>query len=636
MDMTNHQGFSKHIIMNKYLITICILCFTCNSFAQKRKLNKANKLYNNRAYIEAAVLYEELEPTQEILLNLGDCYYYNSEMEQAKKVYNSLLTKYKDSSLHDVYFKYAHALMGKDDYSLADSIMTKYRGKNINSSNFIEKLKSVVPYNYELKDINAGSNSSDFGVSYFGSDIVFASTRNIERPNYVWNNKNYLDLFSASISKDKKLENITPFSESINTKTHESNAYFTKDGKTMYFSRTGEERIEDGEEKYATVKIYKSELVDSVWTNINIMPFSGDTFSTQHPILNPSETKLYFSSDMSGTIGSFDIYYVDITEDGYGDPINLGNEINTIHREQFPFISKDSLLYFSSNGHQGLGGLDIFSSHINDSLYSKPLNLGNTINSGMDDFGFVLNDSIQEGFLSSNRDGIDKIYSFIRKENERTFIVEGVVRDKNSKELLPGTKVTLFQEDGTSLGEMVVDEDGKYLFYTKPNRTYKIEGYRNFYIPTIEEFKTTDEGKIEFNIELEVESYDDAEEIVVTKTDGYIYIELENIYFDLNKYNIKTQAAKTLDILARLLKKYPRMEVQLGAHTDSRNSHAYNLRLSVNRANSTFDYLVSHGINKDRLQSKGFGEGQPLVSCGTNCSEDEHSINRRCEFIILK
>ena len=254
----------------------------------------------------------------------------------------------------------------------------------------------------------------------------------------------------------------------------------------------------------------------------------------------------------------------------------------------------------------------------------------------MDDFGFVLNDSIQEGFLSSNRDGNDKIYSFIRKENERTFIVEGVVRDKNSKELLPGTKVTLFQEDGTSLGDMVVGEDGKYLFYTKPNRTYKIEGYRNFYIPTTEEFKTTDEGKIEFNIELEVESYDDAEEIDVTKTDGYIYIELENIYFDLNKYNIKPQAAKTLDVLVSLLQKYPRMEVQLGAHTDSRNSDAYNQRLSVNRANATYDYLVSHGINKERLQSKGFGESQPLVSCGNNCSEDEHSINRRCEFIILK
>jgi outer membrane protein OmpA-like peptidoglycan-associated protein len=254
----------------------------------------------------------------------------------------------------------------------------------------------------------------------------------------------------------------------------------------------------------------------------------------------------------------------------------------------------------------------------------------------MDDFGFVLQDSIQEGFFSSNRDGKDRLYAFTREPNVKTYFLEGEVRDKNSKEILPGSLVTLFNEEGNIVKQIIVGDDAKYKFETEPNKAYKIEGYRSFYIPTLEDLNTNEEGKIEFDIELEIESYDDAEDIVVTKTDGYIYIELENIYFDLDEWAIKPKAAKTLDILVNLLKKYPRMEVQLGAHTDSRSSDSYNLVLSNNRAKSTLNYIATRGVDNVRLKSKGFGETQPLVDCDDNCSEVEHSINRRCEFIILK
>ncbi|WP_028872528.1 OmpA family protein [Psychroserpens burtonensis] len=622
--------------MNKNYILIYLLCVCSLSFGQKKSLKRANKLFDNKAYVEAAKLYKQLEDTQESLEKLGDSYYFNFQMKKAKDAYKKLFENYKDSLDLEVYFRYANALKGIEDYDTGDRIMSDYSNLPENTPQLIEELTSLTPYLYKVNQIKSGSNIGDFGITYFKDKVVFASLRNSDNPKYAWNENPYLDLYKASVSEDKNLENVEPFSEEINSKTHESNATFSSDGKTMYFSRTNKKRVKIGDEKIAVVKIYRAKLIDSAWTKITVMPFSSDFYSTQHPTLNKDNTKLYFSSDMPSTSGSFDIYYVDITGENYSNPINLGGTINTKHREQFPFITNEETLYFASNGHKGLGGLDLYLSTYKDAQFEEALNLGHTINSGMDDFGFVLQDSIQEGFFSSNRDGKDRLYVFTREPNVKTYFLEGEVRDKNSKEILPGSLVTLFNEDGNIVKQIIVGDDAKYKFETEPNKAYKIEGYRSFYIPTLEDINTNEEGKIEFDIELEIESYDDAEDIVVTKTDGYIYIELENIYFDLDEWAIKPKAAKTLDILVNLLKKYPRMEVQLGAHTDSRSSDSYNLVLSNNRAKSTLNYIASRGVDNVRLKSKGFGETQPLVDCDDNCSEVEHSINRRCEFIILK
>ncbi|MEX0596463.1 MAG: OmpA family protein, partial [Candidatus Paceibacterota bacterium] len=240
------------------------------------------------------------------------------------------------------------------------------------------------------------------------------------------------------------------------------------------------------------------------------------------------------------------------------------------------------------------------------------------------------------GYLASNRKGSDNLYAFVRKENPRMFTVEGDVRDKNTKELLPGAIVSLYDENEVLIGQLVVSETGDYTFNSEPNKRYRIEAEKDFYISKIEYIETLDDGRIKFNIELEIESYDDAEEIIVTKDDGLVYIQLENIYFDFNKSEIKTEAARTLDVLVEIMKKYPRMEVELGAHTDSRASETYNLRLSNDRALAATEYLAANGINKKRLRSVGYGERVPLIKCGENCTEEEHSINRRVEFIVTK
>lgn len=637
MDTTSHLVFSKRIKMknNFYILYFLLVCQVV--LAQKATVKKADELFANKAYVEAAKMYETLKQDQKILQNLGDCYYYNGQMQFATTHYGSLFFKYKDSVKTDYYFRYANALKAIENYEKGDAIMGEYLKYVVDTKKFKEHLNNIVPYNYMIQQMTRSTTTGDFGIAFYGEKVVFASIRNNENPIYNWNDKPYLDLYEATVSKEGVLENVKAFSKIINTKTHESSAVFTKDGKTMYFNRTNDKQVEVGEEKFASVKLFKAELVDNEWTNVTELPFSSDQFSTEHPALSVDEKKLYFSSDRPGSLGSFDIYVVDILEDAtFGEPQNLGNNINTTQREQFPFVAEDETLYFASDGLQGIGGLDIFMARTYNGVFGKPINLGETLNSGMDDFAYVLKPNDSLGYFASNRKGTDNLYTFKREENERRFLVEGDVRDKNSKELLPGTTVTLFDMNDKLIGQLVVSENADYVFNSEPNTKYKIVADRDFYASKTEIFETTDDGRVRFSIELEIESYDDAEEIIVTKEDGLVYIQLENIYFDLDKWDIKSEAANTLNVLVEIMKKYPRMVIELGAHTDSRASDAYNLRLSHNRAASTLEYLVSNGIERIRMRSKGYGERIPLINCGENCSEVEHSINRRVEFIVLK
>jgi peptidoglycan-associated lipoprotein len=625
--------------MRNFYSILFIICFCSGLFAQKATVKKADVLFGNKAYVKAAEMYEQLGDGQKILQNLGDCYYNNSQMKEASRAYGKLFLTFKDSVKPEYYFKYSHALLGEANYEKADQIMGEYLKYNVSTPKFISNLKTNVPFNYVVQPMSKNTSNGDFGMSFYGDKVAFASLRNASSKSFGWNEKPYLDLFSANVNDKGLLVDIEPFPKEINTKTHESSVTFSKDGRIMYFNRTNAKMVKVGNEKVANIKIYKAEFVNGVWSNITALPFCSDLYSTEHPVLTKDGKKLYFSSDMPSSIGSFDLYVVDVNEDGtYGTPVNLGETINTIHREQFPEISNDgSILYFASDGHQGMGGLDIFmSKSLNGGPFAKPLNLGETINSNMDDFSYVVDEKKNLGYFSSNRNVGDALYSFTRKENQERYVVEGDVRDKNTQNLLPGTLVSLYDENNILIGQMVVGGEADYVFATEPNKKYRIEAMRDFYIPHSEEFMTNEDGKLRYTIELFMECYDDAEEIITKRQDGKVQIVLENIYFDLNKSNIKPDAERILNVLVDLLKKYPEMEIEIGAHTDSRASDYYNILLSNRRAASTLEYLVSNGIKRKRLRSKGFGETVPLVRCGAACTEQEHSINRRCEFIILK
>lgn len=618
---------------------ILFIIFGLTASAQKVSEKQADILFARKSYVKAAAMYEQLKQNQKVLQNLGDSYYNNFQMKDAAKAYGQLFFTFKDSVKPDFYFRYAHALMGADDYEKADIIMGEYLKFPVNTPKFIANLRRNLPWDYIIQPMAKNTSNGDFGISFYGDKVAFASLRNTEKPAYNWNDKPYLDLYSAVVNDKGLLTRIEPFPDEINTKTHESSATFSSDGKIMYFNRTNDKRVQVGEEKFASVKIMKAEFADGKWTNVTDVPFSSETYSTEHPVLTRDGKKLYFASDMPGSIGSFDLYVVDVNEDGtFGTPQNLGPTINTIHREQFPFISHDgTVLYFASDGHQGMGGLDIFSSKAYNNIFAKPVNLGETLNSNMDDFGYILDEKTDKGYLSSNRKGSDNLYSFTRIENEQSYFVEGEVKDKNTKDLLPGTTVSLFEAETNKLiAEVVVGDLAQYDFVTEPNKKYRIEAVKDFYIPHSEEFTTNDEGKLRYTIELFMECYDDAEEIISKRQDGKVQIVLENIYFDLDKSDIKPEAGRVLNVLVDILKKYPEMEIELGAHTDSRASDMYNLRLSNRRAASALEYLVQNGISRKRLKSKGYGERIPLIRCEGECTEQQFSINRRCEFIITR
>jgi outer membrane protein OmpA-like peptidoglycan-associated protein len=623
----------------KYIL-VCLLLLSGITMAQNGNIKRANKLFEMKAYVEAAEIYETKERSQTVLQNLADSYYYNTSLQKAIKTYRELFVTYGDSIDIELHFRYAQALKGVKNYKEADVHLSRYYNKRINTQAFIEKTEKTTPHTFSLKEIENKGSSSDFGLSFYGDDkVVFASARNNGNPTYAWNNLPYLDLYSATLTDDNKLENITPFTDAINTESHESNATFSRDGKTMYFNRTNKTRNKTDEERIAHIKIYKAELVDGNWTNVTALPFTSNKYSTEHPSLSKDGKTLYFASDMPGGMGGFDIYKVAVNEDGtYGEPKNLGATINTKHREQFPFISNLDVLYFASDDHQGYGGLDVFRSNMVNGNFDKPVNLGSSINSSLDDFAYVIREKDNKGFVSSNKSGHDRLYGFAREENMLTkYLVEGIVQDKNSKELLAGSLVTLFDETGTVIQDSIVGSKADYLFKIEPNKKYTIRGTRKAYIPQDVEFSTDSEGKVQHNIYLTLESYADAEERVKENEKGDVQIELDKIYFDFDKSNIRTDAATTLDVLVDLMNKYPDMEVEVSAHTDARGKDQYNLELSKKRAASTLEYLVSKGIDRSRLKSIGYGEMQPLNKCDKEgiCEDEEYDINRRCEFTII-
>ncbi len=610
-----------------------------------QNLKRANFLFEKRAYLDAAELFLNENPkTQEVLDKLGDCYYFNTKMDLAAPWYKLLLQKYEDKVDVAYLFRYSQVLKGIKNFSESDQWFNKYNdkkqlvaGENLQTLSFFESINAETKNLYIVQKLSINSEFSDFGPAYFGDKMVFASTRK-EGKLYRWNNQPYLDLFQADVDENQDLKNVVPFAGNINTEMHESNAIFTKDGKTMYFTRNNydsDKRIRD-KNKVTQLKIYKAQFVNHIWVNITELPFNSDQYSVEHPALSPDEKQLYFASDMPGTIGSFDIFVVGINADEtYSSPKNLGPKINTSQREQFPFVSVKNILYFASDGHFGMGGLDIFKSEISNETFSSPTNLSDVINSNLDDFAFIVDEESGTGYFSSNRNGgmgDDDIYRFTQ---EKTYYVHGLVQDKNSLEPLPGTMVSLFDKNTILINKMIVGEDASYSFEVENNKTYKIIGTRMLYVPSEIEFSTNPKGDIDENIQLLMELYTAVEKEIVVKN-GKTQIKINPIYFDYDKWNIRKDAALELNNVVNIMKKYPEMTIEIGAHTDARGSNEYNMVLSHKRAKSVMEYLISQGISIDKLKSEGFGETQPLNHCvePKMCTSAQYSMNRRCEFVI--
>ncbi len=624
-------------------------------FAQENKIKKANEDFFNYDYIDARKIYlkvvEDGYESAQVFQKLGDTYYFNSEYAEAAVWYQKLVNKFPEEVEPEYYYRAAQSLKSIGDYESSKKMMDNYiaaSGNSMVAENYdkgktvLASLEEEFKDAYTVKNITEDYIGSDFGPSFYGEKIVFASSSiNTEGGKvHDWTGLPYLDLFEAEIGADGKLTNVLALKGEINSPYHESSATFTKDGKTLYFTRNNyiNGKRKRGNQRLVSLKIYKStKNEDGTWGNIVELPFNDDSYSTAHPALNPDESRLYFSSNREGTMGRSDLWYVDILDDGtYGEPVNLGPKINTEERETFPFISSANNLYFSSDGHLGLGGLDVFVISLDQNgKYKKATNLKKPINSNQDDFGFIINEEKKMGYFSSNRNGIngsisDDIYAIF--EN-CTITIQGVITDVKTSKPLEGSLVTLINGENEVVGQQLTENNGKYLFdsLVDCNSQYAIRASleEKEYLPS-EKALSTPDGVATLQVDLALTPPD------CPVDDLGCRLALQPIYFDFDKSNIRSDAEVELAKILQAMKEYPELKIHIESHTDSRGDDNYNLQLSERRAKSTLEWLVSKGINRNRLSAKGYGESQLINSCsnGINCSESDHQLNRRSMFII--
>ena len=444
-----------------------VLC--CSALlGQTLKIEKANKEYDNYDYIDARDIYlmvvEKGYHSAEIYKKLGDTYYYNSEYVTAAKWYNKLLETYPNNIETEYYYRAAQSLKSLSEYEESDRLMGIYTSLGGEErtievfDNDPEYLKSLglQPFKYVISKILANSKFSDFGPSYYKDKIVFASSsRDMEKfKTHNWNNLPYLDLYIANMDKNGDFTDPEPLRGDINTIYHESSTAFTKDGRTVYFTRNNYTDGKKGRDEnfVMRLKLYRaSRNLAGEWVNVIELPFNSSVYSVAHPALSKDETRLYFASDMPGTYGRSDLWYVDILENNqFGIPVNLGPHVNTPARETFPFISEKNNFYFSSDGHGGFGGLDVFISPLDEEDEpGKISNFGAPINSNQDDFGFITKESEGTGFYSSNIIGgkgsiDDEIYRFVE---ECVMTINGKVIDIDTEELVAGAEVSILDEN---------------------------------------------------------------------------------------------------------------------------------------------------------------------------------------------
>ena len=622
--------------MKNYTLLFILLAVCQVGLSQSKTLEKANKLFASQAYAEAIEAYTaEDELDADATLNLADAYYYIADAEKAVQYYDQAW-ELNEGRSPEAHFRYADALKRNKDYDRANAILTNYTGTNVDILKAMEANDLEVSQFFMPKVVDAASAYDDFGAAYYDRQVVFASNRNATRPLYPWTGKPYLDLYYGKIN-GSAITDEGEFPGAINTDTHESNAVFTSDGQKMYFTRTSNKFKKVDGAKVAPLQLFSAELIAGKWDNVQMLPISSDVYSVAHPALSADENTLYFSSDMPGGYGSFDIYKVSIEGESFGTPVNLGENVNSDKLEQFPYISENGNLYFASNRAEGLGGLDLYSSDPQGDSFAEAYNLGSSINSNADDFALIIKERQGSGFMSSNRTGKDKIYSFETFPNLNYQII-GNVDDKKTLEPLPGAEVTLYRPSTGTTQKTITEADGSFKFEVRPNSLYKVKASKALYAPVEKELKIEYAQNTKTLIKLQMSAYADTEDIVaVNDRNQLTQVNLEKIYFDFDKANIRPDAATTLDKLVALMKKYPEMNVEVASHTDQRGPEDYNLQLSQRRAQSTVDYIVSKGIDRSRLKAQGYGEQDPINACPSgDCTEEQYDENRRSEFTILK
>jgi outer membrane protein OmpA-like peptidoglycan-associated protein/tetratricopeptide (TPR) repeat protein len=722
----------------KIIALATLITTTLYLSAQTGKIKKGDKYFSEYSYNKAIEKYESLtQKTTEVNRNLAESYARIGDTEQAEFYYAEVV-KAEDKNPKDIY-RYSSILSMNGKHAESGKWMKKYafiassdsRANQYNANPDYYNLLKKDHEKFSIQNVAANSVQEDFGPSYYKDKVVFASSRegtvSIKR---TWNGNElpFIDIYVATPNEENELTEIEQFHKKINKKYHEGPVSFNKDGNFMVFTRNNYKgRSEDG---IVNLQLFSSKFVDQKWQKEQALPYNNNEYSVGHASLTSDGKTMYFASDMPGGKGGVDIYKTTIAEDGsWGEAQNLGDKINTEGNEMFPFIHADGeLLFFASDGHLGLGGLDLFTVQLKENKFGKIENLGIPVNSTKDDFSLILDQEMKTGYFASNRTegkGDDDIYSFkVLKPFSFGKTIKGIAKDTKGN-ILADSKIVLYDNDGNEIETVTTTENGAYLFSVDPDKEFNLKGNKEKYFEASNTASTkTDDDVVIADLILEKDPglslyaivtdnknkkplegvkltivdnmTGEKEEYITTvsgdyrrpladkklndrgsynlllEKDGYFsktitynteftkpgqynvhgkldlgldhevkdlakLIEINPINFDYNKYKIRPDAAKELDKIVEIMNKYQGMIIELGSHTDSRGSDAYNRKLSDKRAKASAAYIKKLITDPKRIYGKGYGEAKIINKCvnGVKCSEEEHEKNRRTEFKVI-
>jgi outer membrane protein OmpA-like peptidoglycan-associated protein len=642
----------KKLLLIIFCLGIIIYFVPLNLFSDD--LGKANKLYEKYDYEYAIKIYEKLlddNPKLEIAQKLANCYRFTNNSIDAEKAYATVLTFPGFDPINYLYYaevlkqngKFEQAKRNYLTYAERVPAKTDEAVKLANGCDAARLWLENPDMNIELKN-EAGFNTenADFSPIPYDKGFIFVSDRQFLTPTkskkeiYGWTGNPFLKLYQAenSVKDGNGNFKLTLMPEQINDDYHTGSATLSADGKTLYFTKSG---VVDGVkyDKDAVIKktIYFAKNEGGVWSAAVPFPFnSALEYSVEHPAISPDGKILYFASDMPGTLGGLDLFYSELNGSEWSKPRNCGPDINSTADEVFPYVRKDGTLFFSSRGHITIGGLDVFSATGSKSQWTEPENLKAPINSPKDDFGIYYNADNLTGFVSSNRvggKGSDDIYEFSVRPKEMFFAVKGEVVLKESGEPLKDVKIFLVNKNTGVETSLLSEADGTFKFDLEKETDYNVRG-------DLDKYYSRQQGEIStkgakestvYNVKFEVEKGEDA----------YL-VRLNNIYYDYNKSNIRKNAEPDLMKVVNFMNTTPNVKVELRSHTDARGKAGYNMDLSKKRALSAEKYLLDKGADKSRLTANGYGETQLLNKCadGVKCTEQEHQLNRRTEFKVVK
>ena len=636
--------------------------FCMYASAQKVTIRLADKSYDDFAFIEAIELYEyayQKDPNDTyVIRRLADANRQIGNTEEVEK-WLKILIDNRDEEPEDL-FEYSQALKGNGKYMDAEQWLKEYSelrpedGRvNIQTSllEYIQFLRRDSA-KYDIRPVSLNTEGSELGATFYRDQVVFSSTQEgngIISRKYKWNELPYLNLFIGDRAANGDIINVKPFAPKLRTTYHDGPVSFDPKEDKVYITRNnvGKGGVSKGKEGVVNLKIMFGGKENDKWEYRGEFSFNSDDYSTGHPSIDNTGKVLYFASDMPGGYGGSDIYFSVFNNGFWSEPFNLGPKVNTQGNEFFPFISNDGVLYFSSNGHGGLGGLDVYFSVPEGGVFNTVENMGYPLNSPKDDFSFVLDEPGTQGYFSSNRNGgrgNDDIY-FV-KLTYIPVIIRGVVKDRETGDVLPDTKISIVNQAADTIFTSFTRNDGQFEFEVSKGKDYIVNGQKEFYFTNeamveTKKLRPNDETFVELFLEMEAVDDDGyPEPIMMEEENGepLQVIDMEYISFGVGDWEIESAAGQTIDQLIEFLLKYPDMEIRIESHTDSRGDDEKNLLLSKRRAKAAFDYIKSKGVDPLRVGYEGYGETRLLNKCddGVDCSEAEHAVNRRTIVKVVK